>query len=151
MFKNLSFRSKLALLLVFPLAALAVVTYGRVQERRAEVRDLRDFEEIEEAIESLAQLDLALGDEMLASGWFIANEGLRGGDELAAARGRTDAARDVYDAASENLRVEADQRPETFTERDLGRLTVFEADLGGLAILRTQIDGRQVSEDEAHR
>ena len=99
MLRNLRFQSKLVLVLMVPLCALAVFSALGVRDRLSVLTAHEHYDELAEPSDALSSLGTALEQESVASAWFVATGGSDGTAELEDARAETDDAVAELEAA----------------------------------------------------
>jgi HAMP domain-containing protein len=99
MLRNLRFQSKLVLVLMVPLCALAVFSALGVRARLSVLSAHEHYAELTEPSAALSSLSTSLEQESVASAWFVATGGADGTAELEDARAETDDAVAELEAA----------------------------------------------------
>lgn len=135
-FKNLSFRSKLGLVIAPPLLALVVFAYVLVQPRLDRASQATESKhDAEVSLRSMEVLDSLL-EERGASIWLLAGNTAVAPGELTEARAAVDAAITNFDATLDGLG--ADHREESRTAATLQALEK-------ITELRSQVDAKLLS------
>ena len=98
MLRNLRFQSKLVLVLMVPLCALAVFSAIGVRTRQSVLDAHQQYTELSKPFGALSSLSAALEQESVATAWFVATSSAQGDGALENARGATDDAVEQLDA-----------------------------------------------------
>jgi signal transduction histidine kinase len=94
--RNLRFQSKLVLVLMMPLCALAVFSASGIRSRLSVLDATQQYAELVTPNAALERLSAALEGEGVVSSWYLVTEGESGGEQLQATRRTTDRAVDEF-------------------------------------------------------